>query len=66
MIASNLFTLQGSTEGSTGVYTDGVVVEVVDGVVFGVFLVGLRVETGEVVVVDGLGGVGSGPVLGPE
>lgn len=60
-MTSNLSNLQGSTEGFTGV-----VVEVVDGVVFGVCLVGLSVETGDDVVVDGLGGSGSGPVLGPE
>lgn len=66
MIASNLSTLQGSIEGFTGVYTDGVVVEVMDGVVFCVFLVGLGVETVEDVVVGGLGGLGLGPVLGPE
>lgn len=62
MITSNLSTLQGSTEG----FTNGVVVEVADGVVFGVLLVGLGVETGEDVVVEGLGGVGFGPLLGPE
>lgn len=65
MITSNLSRLQGSTEGFTGVYTDGVVVEV-DGVVFGVCLVGLGVETGDDVVVDGFGGLGPGPVFGPE
>lgn len=65
MITSNLSRLQGSTEGLTGVYIDGVVVEV-DGVVFGVCLVGLGVETGDNVVVDGSGGLGPGPVSGPE
>lgn len=66
MIASNLSTLQGSTEGFTGVNTDGVVVEVVV-VFFVVFLVGLGVETGEdVMVLGGFGGAGPGPLLDPE